>query len=183
MSKPYYYNVIDKDGKVVFKHMLKRDIIKQLECSTHAFEAAVFYGHFLNRQYRVEMIKEEPKRLNDLRIIEIINGGGTYEDVAKEFNMTNKLGYVKQYCINRGYIYRDRGKLVLCDNPREHFSDHYRECPECGATFVCLNPDEWVYKFHGKLYHTWSCMRKAEKRSDESRKRSKRFSDLGLFDD
>ena len=39
-------------------------------------------------------------------------------------------------------------------------------CPECGKSFRAGY--DWGYRIGGVLYHTWSCLRKAEKRMQET---------------
>ena len=39
-------------------------------------------------------------------------------------------------------------------------------CPECGVKFLAGH--DWGYRIGGVLYHTWSCLRKAERRMQET---------------
>lgn len=44
-------------------------------------------------------------------------------------------------------------------------------CPECGKEFYCTNLGDWVYKRTGdfpvKIFCSWTCMRKFDKRQEE----------------
>ena len=185
----FSYNVFDKEGNEIIHDKTKQEIIAELGVSEAQFSRASWNNTvYMNRKWRVDkcrIIKNSKSlaaSIDDRIIVDTLNSGGTLEEVAEKLGMSDKMKFVKQYCADRGYTLKDRGHIAVCENPREYLSGYYRQCPCCGVTFSCMNPDIWVYKIRKQVnknkffsyYCSYTCYRKEQKKIEVKEKSAKR---------
>lgn len=173
----YLYNVYEGEKEIIHSKG-KAEIINALGITEPQFKRALTYGTQINRKYSLERCNSTESlaaKVNDQLVVDILNGGGDYETVAEKLGMKDKLNFIKQYCHDRGYTLKNRGKIEVCNNPREYLSGYYKPCKVCGVMFSCMDPETWVYKKRTKsgsydYYHSYTCFRKEDLEREKNRK-------------